>query len=174
MSLSDRRRFLTLLAAAGASVGGLAACGFTPAYAPQGGATRLVNRMQIEAPRDGDAYDVVSHLETLFGRSGNPDYFLDLTLRVDEERMAITDSNIATRINVTGAAMFTLTAVATGDVITSGEVSSFTGYSATGSTVATQSAAMDARERLMTILADRIATRLYAIAPDLPADPSAV
>ena len=49
--------------------------------------------------------------------------------------------------------------------VTSGTVDSFTGYSATGSTVATRAARADAEERLTTILADQIVTRLIAAAP---------
>ena len=53
-------------------------------------------------------------------------------------------------------------------VLLSGNVDSFTGYSATGTTVATRAAERDAYERLMTILADQIVTRLEAGAGALP------
>jgi LPS-assembly lipoprotein len=41
-------------------------------------------------------------------------------------------------------------------------VDNFTGYSATGTTVATQASKQDAEKRLMVILAEQIITRLYA------------
>jgi LPS-assembly lipoprotein len=47
--------------------------------------------------------------------------------------------------------------------VTSGSVDNFTGYSATGTTVATLAAERDAQERLMTILADQIVTRLLTL-----------
>ncbi|HCQ58330.1 MAG TPA: hypothetical protein DIU10_10575, partial [Sulfitobacter sp.] len=53
-----------------------------------------------------------------------------------------------------------------GQIVTSGKVESFTGYSATGTTVATRAAELDAQERLMVILADLVVSRLYAA--DLP------
>ncbi|MBL3565900.1 hypothetical protein JMM59_12930, partial [Rhodovulum sulfidophilum] len=49
-----------------------------------------------------------------------------------------------------------------GSVVQSGEVDSFTAYSATGSTVATRTAERDAYRRLMVILADEMVTRLLA------------
>ena len=52
-----------------------------------------------------------------------------------------------------------------GAVVTQGNVGGFTGYSATGSTVATTAARTDAQDRLMVILADQIVTRLIAAAP---------
>jgi LPS-assembly lipoprotein len=69
------------------------------------------------------------------------------------------------RYNVVGAAGWQLTA-ANGTVWGSGQVEGFTSYAATGSTVATQSAATDAVGRLMTILADKVVTQLMLL--DLP------
>jgi LPS-assembly lipoprotein len=46
-------------------------------------------------------------------------------------------------------------------------VESFTAFSAAGSPVATQAAERDAEQRLMTILADQLVTRLIATTPDL-------
>ena len=54
----------------------------------------------------------------------------------------------------------------TGEEIARGRVENFTGYSATGTTVATLAAETDARERLMRILAEMLVTRLYTI-PDM-------
>jgi LPS-assembly lipoprotein len=50
-----------------------------------------------------------------------------------------------------------------------GRVSDFTGFSATGSTVATLAAERDATARLMVILADQIVDRLVISASGLPA-----
>ena len=51
---------------------------------------------------------------------------------------------------------------ADGTTITSGSVSGFTGYSTTGTTVATEAAEADAEERLAVLLADQIMARLMA------------
>jgi LPS-assembly lipoprotein len=57
---------------------------------------------------------------------------------------------------------FALRDLTTGQIVTSGTVENFTGYSATGTTVATLASAQDAQERLMRILAEQIIARLYA------------
>ena len=54
------------------------------------------------------------------------------------------------------------------DVLIVGRTDSFTSYSATGSTAATQAAERDARRRLMVILADRVIDRLLIDADTLP------
>lgn len=153
---------LILLAAAP-----LAACGFTPAYGPQGGAQALSRNIEVRAPETRFDYLMTRHLEERLGRDQSADYLLDYTLDVEEERIAITANNITRRFNLIGKADFTLT-TRNGTVITKGDVESFVGYSTTGSTVATRAARSDAEERLTTILADRIVTRLIAAAPALP------
>ena len=54
MSSSDRRIFLSLLAALP-----LAACGFTPAYGPSGPARGLLGRVRVDDP-DGRAYEGIA------------------------------------------------------------------------------------------------------------------
>lgn len=161
MWLSDRRAFL-----AGALA--LSACGFTPAYGPNGAAGRLQNTIAVEAPVDRDSYLLVQQLEHRLGRAASPAYGLSIALDVKQERMAIAANNITSRFNVIGRATYALRDLGDGKVLTSGNVGSFTGYSATGSTAATQTAEADARARLMVILADQITTRLIAAAGALP------
>lgn len=162
MSSCDRRKFLTLLAAIP-----LAACGFTPAYGPQGGAQMLTRNIEVRAPVTRADYLMTRQLEERLGRTDAGDYILDYTLMVEEERIAITANNITRRFNLTGTATFELKTPG-GTVITKGVEESFVGYSATGTTVATRAARSDAEERLTTLLADRIVTRLIAAAPSLP------
>jgi LPS-assembly lipoprotein len=146
----------------------LPACGFTPAYGPDGAAGRLQGTILIDEPVDRDSFLLVQHLENRLGRAATPSYGLSLALEVKPERMAIDATNITSRFNVIGKATFALRDMGDGKVLQSGTVDSFTGYSATGSTVATQAAQRDARERLMTILADQITARLIAEAGELP------
>lgn len=161
MSSCDRRKFLTLLAATP-----LAACGFTPAYGPQGGAQAVLRNIEVRAPVTRTDYLMTRHLEERLGRANAADYRLDYTLKIEEERIAITANNITRRFNLIGTAEYRLTTPG-GTLITKGAVDTFTGYSATGSTVATRAARSDAEERLTTILADRIVTRLIAAAQAL-------
>ncbi|MDQ2090457.1 LPS assembly lipoprotein LptE [Marimonas arenosa] len=164
MWLSDRRAFLGGLMA----VFGLVGCGFTPLHAPGEAASRLQGRIVVDAPVDRNGYLLVRRMEERLGRSDAPAYGLSLAIDVKEERMAISADNITTRFNVIGRATYALRDLEDGKVLMSGTADSFTGYSATGSTVATQAAERDAYARLMTILADQIVSRLTAQADALP------
>ncbi len=159
---SDRRSFL----AGALALGG---CGFAPAYGPGGTAGRLQGTILIDAPQDRNGYLLVRHLEDRLGRAAAPRFGLSLALDTKRERMAVAADNITTRFNLIGQVSYALRDLGDGKVLTSGKVDSFTGYSATGSTAATQTAEADAHERLMTILGDQIVTRLTAASGDLPA-----
>jgi LPS-assembly lipoprotein len=161
MWLSKRAFLLSSLAV-------LAGCGFTPAYGPQGGAGRLQGAVLVSAPETREGYMLVRQLEDRLGRASAPRFLLETDLDVDQERMAVTANNITTRFNLVGKVTFRLRDAATSALLAEGRVDSFTGYSATGSTVATRAARRDAQARLATILADQLVTRLLAIAPDLP------
>ncbi|WP_353473300.1 LPS assembly lipoprotein LptE [Salipiger sp. H15] len=160
----DRR---TLLAACGAL--GLAGCGFTPAYGPQGGGQRLLGQIALVEPDSPNAYLFNRRFEERLGRAapGAP-YRLDTRLRTSTSgHGSLADGN-TTRIRVVGDVSFTLRDAATETALSSGDTSSFTGYSTTGSTAATQAAERDAEERLMVMLADRVIDRLLLAAADLP------
>ena len=161
MSLFNRRSILLGIAA-------LSGCGFTPAYGPAGGAQKLQANILVDAPSDRDSYLMTQNLEERLGRAADPQLGLSYSLKLTEERMAVTANNITTRFNVVGKATYALRDLDSGAVLTTGTVDSFTGYSADSTTVATLSAGRDARERLLAILADQITTRLIAVAPDLP------
>ncbi|KAA0912990.1 LPS assembly lipoprotein LptE [Aquicoccus porphyridii] len=147
----------------------LSGCGFTPAYGPGGTAGRLQGTILIDAPQDRNGYLLVRHLEDRLGRAAAARYGLSLALDIKRERMAIAADNITTRFNLIGRVSYALRDLGDGRVLTSGNVDSFTGYSATGSTAATQTAEANAHERLMTILGDQIVMRLVAASGELPA-----
>ena len=161
MSLFNRRSLLLLPVA-------LAACGFTPVYAPgQSGAT-LRGQVQVQAPVDRESYLLVQDLEQQLGRPTAPTYDLSFDLVTIDEGQAVTASGDITRYSIVGRADYVLRHIPTQDIVGSGRVNNFTGYSATGSTVETLAAERDAYSRLMRILADQIVTQLYTTA-DLPA-----
>lgn len=161
--LSFSRRILLLLPLA------LAACGFTPVYAPGGTASALRGRVEVTAPDTTDAYQLVRNLEDRLGQPDLAIYALSFTLKTEEQGQAITASNETTRYSLVGKVDYVLRSLESGDIVASASVDNFTGYSATGSTVETLASERDARARLMVILADQITTRLYATA-DIPAD----
>lgn len=165
MSLSDRRQFL-LMAAAGL---GLAGCGFAPVYAPGGSGHALRGRVLVDAPDSRAGFQLTRALEDRLGRAADARYGLSHAIETRSESAAISSDNVTLRFNILGRVTYALRELDGGAVLTSGKVDSFTGYSASGSTVATQAAERDARARLMRILADQIVTRLVAGVPAEPA-----
>jgi LPS-assembly lipoprotein len=142
----------------------LAACGFTPAYAPGGGGTALQNTILAAEPRDKAAFDLVERLEERLGPSDQPLYGLEYKITQTPFGVGLTTDNAITRYNLTGTVEWQLTDVITGTRLTGGKAENFTSYSATGSTVAGLAAQEDASLRLMRLLADQIVTQLLATA----------
>lgn len=161
MWLSKRAFLLSSLAA-------LAACGFTPAYGPQGGAGKLQNSIEVNAPTGRNAYLLVQALEDRLGRPGTPRYRLETDFSVSRERMAVTADNVATRQNLIGRVNYRLRDATDDSLLTQGRVDALAAYSSTDSTIATSAARDDAYARLARMLADQIVTRLIAAASDLP------
>ena len=153
MSLFNRRICLVLPFA-------LAACGFTPVYAPGGTAAALRNQVIVQEPTNREGFLLVQELENRLGRGGSQ-YGLGIALNIEDEGAGVTRTGDITRFNLIGTVDYALTDLTTEQVIATGQVSNFTGYSATGDTVETLAAERDARQRLMVILADQITTDLY-------------
>ncbi len=107
-------------------------------------------------------------LEQRLGVQEVPDYVLGAQITDRRRSLAITTSGDNTRFNVIGTVTWVLTHATTGEVIANGSHETFTSYSATGSTTATQAAEADATARLSVALADMIVSRLLLLAPDLP------
>ncbi len=158
MWLSDRRKVLGGLLGALA----LSACGFTPAYGPGSPAAGLLDRVEIDAPADRRAFDLVERLEERLGRADSPAYGLSYRIDVQSENRTITPTNAITRYNLNGRVHYTLRDLRSDRVLTEGDVTTFTSYSASGTPVATNASETDAGLRLMRLLADQIVTRLIA------------
>lgn len=139
----------------------LAACGFTPAYAPGGAAAGLQNTIEAAEPRSKPAFDLVERLEERLGPPDVPLYALTYKIALKTEGLGISTDNAITRYNLLGTVDWQL-ARADGVKVTSGRAKSFASYSATGSTVAGLAAEEDAANRLMRILADQIVAQITA------------
>ncbi len=159
MSSPDRRTVLALLAASP-----LAACGFTPAYAPGGPAAGLQGAIFVADPVDKNGFDLVERLEERLGLESTARFDLAYTISTNAVGVGITPEGAINRYTLNGKVVWSLTSRGTGARVTGGEVNSFTSYSVTGSTVAGLAAEEDASLRLMRILADQIVTRLIASA----------
>lgn len=145
-----------------------AACGFEPAFAPRGQAARLQNAVLVDEPNSRPGFLLTRHIEERLGRGELQRYGLSYAIDIEEEAIAISGANVITRFNLLGNVTYALRDLSSTAVLFSGQAASFTSYSASGSTVATQAAERDAEARLMVILADQVITRLTAEAGNLP------
>jgi len=140
-------------------IAGLAGCGFTPVYGPDGVATAWQNAITVKAPDTVLGFRMAGRLSDVFGDPTRAGYVLGVTPQLAPVPATITVDGDITRFNVTGNAAWTLQD-STGATVTEGFVQTFTSYSATGSTVATQAAEADAQNRLAIALADLIVQQL--------------
>ncbi|MBW6416142.1 LPS assembly lipoprotein LptE [Celeribacter sp. PS-C1] len=161
MSSFDRRTLLISFAA-------LAGCGFTPAYGPGSSGSALRGKVDIAAPSTRESYNLVNRLTEQFGPTQTPLYRLGYTISTNQNQIGITRDQEILRYHVTGEVNYTLTDIATGRLLAKRKASSFTAYSATGSSVDTLTASRDAYERLMVILADQMVSQIIATV-ELPA-----
>jgi LPS-assembly lipoprotein len=92
----------------------LAACGFAPAYAPGGGADRLVGTVWVQDPSDKNGFDLVERLEERLGRPRDIRYDLAYTITTEAVGVGITTDNKITRFNLKGVIDYTLTERASG------------------------------------------------------------
>ena len=135
----------------------VAACGFEPA------GQSIQGRFTVAEPTDRASFLLVQRIEERIGRAIAADYVLDVELTFSEQGLAIDREGDVRRFNLIGTAAFTVTNAQTGDVLDSGTLRNFTGYSATGSTVSTLAAERDAQRRLSVILADQVVARLQTL-----------
>lgn len=157
MSLSDRRRVILALAALP-----LAACGFTPAYAPGGAGAALRGQVRADDPSSSLDFDFIAAFEERLGRPQTPRYQLSYSIQTMERGSGQIVGLGDTRIALIGTVDYSLTDLASGQVIARDSLRSFTNYSTTSTQLATLRAREDAERRLTRILADQVATRLIA------------
>jgi len=155
----------------------LSACGYSPALAPQGPAGELRRQVKMDAPSNQNEFDFVKQLEHRFGVGSVPRFRLSYSLDTVKDSVGVTPAQETVRINIFGKAAFSLRDIASGRLLMSGSVDTFTGYSvgavdatttppSTNATISTLAAKRDAQTRLMTALADQVVTRLIATSAD--------
>lgn len=154
---SPRRHALPALVVLAA----LAACGFTPVYAPGGTGAALSGQVAITAPHTVEGYYLQEAIEERLGRSPAPAYGLAVTLSLTSRNAALASDGTLLREAVSGTADWQLTSAQ--GPMGSGSVTSFASWSTGGSTVAASTAEAAARERLAVQLADLIVARLLAL-----------
>ncbi|GLK66240.1 hypothetical protein F8A10_11055 [Paracoccus kondratievae] len=158
MSWSRRTAILGALA--------LAACGFSPVYGPGGTGGKLFGQVRTADPRTPDDFAFAGRIAEQLGPEKDARFLLEYRLRIAVVPQAITRDEVTTRYALNGTADFVLTEASSAREVTRGQVSSFTSYSTTGTTIATMAAEQDAHDRLARMLADQVVTRLLAVQPD--------
>ena len=148
-----------------ASALALAACGFSPVYGPGGVGGKLFGQIRTADPSTPDEFIFAGRIAERLGPDQSARFALAYKLRIAVVSQAITKDEVTTRYSLNGTADFVLSDAASGAQITRGQVSSFTSYSTTGTTIATMAAEQDAHDRLARMLADQVVTRLLAIDP---------
>ena len=120
-------------------------------------------------PVNQAGFGFVKQIEARLGRVKDRDYDLTYDITTISDGVGITPDGAITRYNLTGTVTWTLTQNAAGVRLAGGQVTNFTSYSATGSTVAGLTARQDAARRLMVILADEVVARILAASVRFPA-----
>ena len=152
MWLSSRRVFfLTAVALAG--------CGFEPVNGVSSKSQMLRNTVLVQAPTNRVEFELVRNLEVQLGQATSKFYDLRYKLNVDEDIIIVSAAQEINRFSLVGVLEYSLVDN-DGIVLLSRTAKSFTGYSATGTTVATQRSKRDAYDRLMMILAKQVSNFL--------------
>ena len=152
MWLSSRCGFLLAALA-------LAGCGFVPVNGVSSKSQMLRNTVLVQAPTSRIEFELVRNLEVQLGQATSRLYDLRYKLNVDEDIIVVSAAQEINRFSLVGMLEYSLVDNG-GVVLLSNTAKSFTGYSATGTTVATQRSKRDAYDRLMVILAKQVSNFL--------------
>ena len=147
---SRRAALLGLLALGG--------CGFAPVYS--GANAKLLDQVSYKTPDTTRGYALRQQFRARLGSTYNPRLQLEAGISVQTRSAAVSSEGAKTRINLIGTSNWVLTDLQTGARLATGQARGFTSYSATGTTVATQTSDDDATNRLAIILADMIVSEL--------------
>jgi len=127
-----------------------ASCGFSPVYAPGSETAAALSEISVAAPNSRPSYLLVREMEERLGRPTRAKNLLRYQISVSSEG-DVADAN---RIRLIGVVTYDLAEIGSEKVLFSGEVDSFTGYSADNTFVS--AVRQDALKRLMVILADQL------------------
>ena len=140
----------------------LAGCSFAPVNGVNSKSQMLRNTVLVQAPTNRVEFELVRNLEVQLGQAVSKLYDLQYKLSVDEEIIVVSAAQEINRYSLVGLLEYSL--IDNGGVVLLTETTkSFTGYSATGTTVATQRSKRDAYDRLMVILAKQVSNSLLTL-----------
>ena len=140
----------------------LAGCDLVPVNGANTKFQLLRNTVLVQAPTNRVEFELVRNLEVQLGQATSKLYDLQYKLSVDEDIVVVSAAQEINRFSLVGLLEYSL--VDSGGVVLLTETAkSFTGYSATGTTVATQRSKRDAYDRLMVILAKQVSNSLLIL-----------
>ena len=140
----------------------LAGCDLVPVNGANTKFQLLRNTVLVQAPTSRVEFELVRNLEVQLGQAVSKLYDLQYKLSVDEDIVVVSAAQEINRFSLVGLLEYSL--VDSGGVVLLTETAkSFTGYSATGTTVATQRSKRDAYDRLMVILAKQVSNSLLIL-----------
>ena len=122
----------------------------------------LRNTVLVQAPTNRVEFELVRNLEVQLGQAVSKLYDLKYKLSVDEDIVVVSAAQEIDRFSLVGLLEYSLVDKE-GVVLLTETAKSFTGYSATGTTVATQRSQRDAYDRLMVILAKQVSNSLLTL-----------
>ena len=159
---SPSRRFLLL---SGCAVL-VSACGFRPLYAPTATGTTASDELQsveVGTMRDRSGQILRALLIERLNPRGvpsEPRYRLDAEIDESEDELGVTDTDDATRANLTLVVRYELADVESGEVVNTGAVRTITSFNILSDEYATRTGRDSARERGLTQTADDLTLRL--------------
>jgi LPS-assembly lipoprotein len=141
----------------------LAGCGFTPLYGAPG-VTQGLSRIAVTAPPGRVGYLLRENLDDALGRDKEAPvaYRLEMTLAETRGPRGLTRTDVADYYDVGLTVNYSLVAVGTGKVVSSGSVASQVSYDDSGQTYADIAAAQDADARIAADAARRIEIKIAA------------
>ena len=141
----------------------LAGCGFTPLYATPGVSSGL-SAVQVVAPQGRVAFLMRQDLDDALGRdkTAAPQWRLDLIVNQARDPRGLRLDDVAERYALTVTVDFTLTSVATGEKVHSGQVTSQVSYDAADAPYAGIAARQNTQEKIASDAARRIQVDLAA------------
>jgi LPS-assembly lipoprotein len=151
---------LAFCLAGATAVGG---CGFTPLYATPG-LSKGLSSIQVEAPNGRVAYLVRESLDDDLARDkdATPAYRLDFTVDQTRDPRGLTINDYAQRYQVGVTIDYTLTDLATGQVVHHGKAVSDVSYDAANDPYAGIAARQDSQQRAASDVARKIEIELAA------------
>ena len=144
---------------------GTASCGFTPVYGTGSTTGASLSDIVVAAPRNDRAdYFFVRELESRIGRNLNGSKLLEYDIGIYEQGI----ESLSDRVQMIGNVSYRIISIEDNRLLFSGSEQNFVSYSTDG--ILVTSISQNSRERLMSILADQVTTKLIAYFSSLSGD----